>query len=101
MDMPFCYLTLNNHFDVIVFLMKCISLRQPYAKLLANGKKTIDAEACKYYVMSADKITIGAIIGKVVIYGVKKYRNNNEFELDKNKNLSLRKLVNDKHMYDF
>ncbi len=102
--------------------MKCISLKQPYAELLASGKKTIetrgwstkfrgsflihasktvDVEACKYYEIDTDKIAKGAIIGKAVIYDVKKYLNNKEFSLDKNKHLSLKKLVNNKNMYGF
>ena len=102
--------------------MKCITLKQPYAELLASGKKTIetrgwstkfrgsfiihvsktvDAEACKYYGIDMDRITKGAIIGKAVIYDVKKYLNNNEFALDKNKHLSLKKLVDNKKMYGF
>jgi hypothetical protein len=102
--------------------MKCISLHQPYAELLASGKKTIetrgwstkfrgsflihasktvDVGACKYYEIDMDRIVKGAIIGKAVIYDVKKYLNNNEFALDKNKHLSLKKLVNNKNMYGF
>ncbi|MBA3978447.1 MAG: ASCH domain-containing protein [Nitrosopumilus sp.] len=102
--------------------MKCISLKQPYAELLAIGKKTIetrgwstkfrgiflihasktiDVEACKYYEIDMDNITKGAIIGKAVIYNVKRYPNNNEFVLDKNKHLSLKKLANNKNMYGF
>ena len=79
--------------------MKCISLKQPYAELLAIGKKTIEtkawstkfrgsflihtsktvgAEACKYYEIDMDRITRGAVMGKAVIYNVKKYLNKNE-----------------------
>jgi hypothetical protein len=102
--------------------MKCISLKQPYAELLASGKKTIetrvwstkfrgsflihasktvDVEACKYYELEMDRIVKGAVIGKAVIYDVKKYLNNNDFVLDKNKHLSLRKPVNNKNTYGF
>ncbi len=102
--------------------MKCISLKQPYAELLANGKKTIetrgwstkfrgsflihasktvDVESCKCYEIDTDRIAKGAVIGKAVIYDVKKYQNNNEFVLDKNKHLSLKKLVDNKNMYGF
>ncbi len=48
-----------------------------------------------------DNTTKGAIIDKSVIYDVKKYPNNNEFVLDKNKYLSLKKLANNKNMYGF
>ena len=102
--------------------MKCISLKQPYAELLASGKKTIetrgwstkfrgsflihasktvDIEASKYYEIDTHRITKGAVIGKAVIYDVKKYLNNKEFALDKNKHLSLKKLVDNKKMYGF
>lgn len=102
--------------------MKCISLKQPYAELLAIGKKTIetrgwstkfrgiflihasktvDVEACKHYEIDMDRIAKGAVIGKAVIYDVKKYTNANEFDLDKNKHLSLKKLVSNKNMYGF
>ena len=48
-----------------------------------------------------DRIARGAVIGKAVIYDVKKYLNNNDFALDRNKHLSLKKLVNNKNMYGF
>lgn len=102
--------------------MKCISLKQPYAELLASGKKTIetrawstkfrgsflihasktvDVEACEYYEIDMDRIARGAVIGKAVIYDVKKYPNSNEFALDKSKHLSLKKIVDNKNMYGF
>jgi hypothetical protein len=48
-----------------------------------------------------DRIVKGAVIGKAVIYDVKKYLNNNDFVLDKNKHLPLRKPVNNKNTYGF
>jgi hypothetical protein len=102
--------------------MKCISLKQPYAELLASGKKTIetrgwstkfrgsflihasktvDVESCKYYEIDTDRIVKGAVIGKAVIYDVKKYLNHNDFVLDKNKHLSLMKYVSNKNTYGF
>ncbi len=92
--------------------MKGLSLKQPYAELLAIGKKTIesrkwctnfrgdfyihtskniDIEACEYYRINGDTVTKGSIIGKANLYDVKKYQNNDEFILDKNKHLSLKK----------
>jgi hypothetical protein len=101
--------------------MKCISLRQPYADFLAIGKKTIelrkwhtkfrgnflihasktvDNYACEYYGINSDIVTKGSIIGKAILYGVKKYQNNGEFVLDKNRHLSLTKSDN-KILYGF
>ena len=48
-----------------------------------------------------DNINIGSIIGKAVIYDVKKYPNDSEFVSDKNKHLSLKEFVNNKNMYGF
>jgi hypothetical protein len=102
--------------------MKCISLKQPYAELLAIGKKTIetrkwstkyrgiflihasktvDDKACKHYNICEDRIIKGALIGKAVIYDVKKYHNNNEFLSDKNKHLSLNECFINGNMYGF
>jgi hypothetical protein len=101
--------------------MKCISLKQPYAELLISGKKTIecrtwstrfrgdffihasktvDIEACIYYNMNINLVVKGSIIGKALIYNIKKYVSNEEFVLDKNKHLSLQKLEN-KIIYGF
>ncbi len=92
--------------------MKGLSLKQPYAELLVTGKKTIesrrwcttfrgdfyihaskniDIKACEYFKINIDTVTKGSIIGKANIYDVKKYQNNEEFILDKNKHLSLMK----------
>jgi hypothetical protein len=92
--------------------LKGLSLKQPYAELLAIGKKTIesrkwctnfrgdfsihvskniDIEACEYYKINIDIVTKGSVIGKANLYDVKKYQSNDEFLLDKNKHLSLKK----------
>jgi hypothetical protein len=102
--------------------MKCISLKQPYAELLVSGKKTIecrtwstrfrgdflihasktvDIEACVYYKMDINLVVKGSIIGKALIYNIKKYVSNDEFVLDKNKHLSLQNLHNNKIIYGF
>ena len=101
--------------------MKCISLKQPYAELLVSGKKTIecrtwstrfrgdflihasktvDIEACMYYNMNINLVVKGSIIGKALIYNIKKYVSSEEFVLDKHKHLSLQKL-DDKIIYGF
>jgi selenophosphate synthetase-related protein len=92
--------------------LKGLSLKQPYAELLAIGKKTIesrkwctnfrgdfyihvskniDIEVCEYYKINIDIVTKGSVIGKANLYDVKKYQSNDEFLLDKNKHLSLKK----------
>ena len=69
--------------------MKCLSLKQPFADLLALGEKTIelrkwntklrgeflihaskniDISACERLKMDIDKLTIGAIIGSAILY---------------------------------
>jgi hypothetical protein len=102
--------------------MKCLSLKQPYAELLVSGKKTIecrtwstrfrgeflihasktvDIEACVYYKMDINLVVKGSIIGKALIYNIKKYVSNEEFVLDKNKHLSLQNLRHNKIIYGF
>jgi hypothetical protein len=102
--------------------MKCISLKQPYAELLVSGKKTIecrtwstrfrgdflihasktvDIEACTYYKLNINLVVTGFIIGKALVYDIKKYVSNEEFVLDKNKHLSLQNLHNNKIIYGF
>lgn len=100
--------------------MKCLSLKQPYAILLACGKKTIESRrwntrfrgdflihasknveirSCEYYGLNFKTLEKGAIIGKATLYDVKKYPNNFEYELDYKKHLSLKKI--DKIAYGF
>jgi hypothetical protein len=102
--------------------MKCLSLKQPYAELLVSGKKTIecrtwstrfrgeflihasktvDIEACVYYKTDINLVVKGSIIGKALIYNIKKYVSNEEFVLDKNKHLSLQNLRHNKIIYGF
>jgi hypothetical protein len=101
--------------------MKCISLKQPYAEMLATGKKliecrkwytkfrgdflihaskTIDMEACEYYKISSNDVARGYIIGKAKLFEVKKYLNYKEYFLDKDKHFSLNH-YNDKIIYGF
>lgn len=72
--------------------MKCLSVSQPYADLIINGKKTIELrtwntkfrgeclihapmrikdEACDRLGIDKSSLRIGVIIGKVEIYDVK------------------------------
>ena len=74
--------------------MKCLSICQPFAELIVQGKKTIELrkwntkfrgeflvhaaknileEDCKRMKISPKTVTTGAIIGKVNLVDVKKY----------------------------
>jgi hypothetical protein len=84
--------------------MKCLSLKQPFAELLVSGKKTIelrkwntkfrgkflihaskkiDREMTNSLGINYTKLTTGAIIGTAILYDVKQYTNNFDFEKDK------------------
>jgi hypothetical protein len=90
-------------------VMKCLSLKQPYAELLVSGKKTIevrtwntkfrgqflvhsskkiDEEACKRLKIDQVKLVTGAIIGKANLYDVISYGSQNSFVKDKNKHFA-------------
>jgi predicted transcriptional regulator len=89
--------------------MKCLSLKQPYAELLASGKKTIelrnwntafrgkflvhaskniDKDTSESLGIDYSRLVRGAIIGTAVLYDVKQYTNETELELDRNKHLA-------------
>jgi ASCH domain len=100
--------------------MKCLSVFQPYADLIIEGKKTIelrtwntkfrgeflihaplkvDKQACKRFGINDGTIRRGAIIGKVEIYDVKVYRSCEELNFDYKKHLAGKKYLN--HRYGF
>jgi predicted transcriptional regulator len=102
--------------------MKCLSLKQPFADLLALGEKTIelrkwnikfrgkflvhaskniDAEACERLDIDVDKLTKGAIIGSASIYDVKEYKSQEEFNKDKQKHFSIISKYFDGYRYGF
>ncbi|MDP3882296.1 MAG: ASCH domain-containing protein [Nanoarchaeota archaeon] len=87
--------------------MKALSLKQPYAELILQGKKTIelrtwnthfrgkflihasksvDHEAMKRFGFS--KLPTGFIIGKAELVDVKRYANEEEHKADKDKHLA-------------
>ncbi|HEX5185282.1 MAG TPA: ASCH domain-containing protein [Nitrososphaeraceae archaeon] len=89
--------------------MKCLSLKQPFADLLALGEKTIelrkwntkfrgeflvhasknrDIEACKRLDINIDNLSIGAIIGSE-FYTMSKYIANKKILTEINKNIFL------------
>jgi hypothetical protein len=102
--------------------MKCLSLKQPYADLLAFGEKTIelrkwytkfrgeflihaskniDLQACERLDIDIDKLTIGAIIGSAFLYDFKEYSNQEEFNKDKQKHFSMVTKYFDGYKYGF
>lgn len=87
--------------------MKVLSLKQPFAELILEGKKKIelrkwntnfrgeflihasknpDENAIKKFGFS--NLITGAIVGKVELVGVKNYKNDKEFEEDKDLHLA-------------
>ncbi len=102
--------------------MKCLSLKQPFADLLALGEKTIelrkwntkfrgkflvhasknmDTEACERLDIDIDKLRKGAIIGYAFLYDVKEYKSQEEFNKDKQKHFSIISKYFDGYKYGF
>ena len=100
--------------------MKCLSVCQPFAELIVQGKKTIELrkwntkfrgeflvhaarnileEDCKRMKISPKTVTTGAIIGKVNLVDVKKYESDKELNKDKKKHHSVSD--NTKNKYGF
>ncbi len=92
--------------------MKALSLKQPYAELILQGKKTmesrlwktkfrgeflihtslgISAGACKRFGFDPDKILRGYVIGKAVLTGVKEYPTDKDYLKDSDKHLGSKK----------
>ena len=89
--------------------MKCLSVCQPFAELIVQGKKTIELrkwntkfrgeflvhapqkirlEDCKRLKIKP-KMIVGAIIGKVELIDVKEYENATQIKKDSKKHLAL------------
>ena len=102
--------------------MKCLSLKQPFADLLAHGEKTIelrkwntsfrreflihasktiDIESSERLDLNSNKFTIGAIIGSAFLYDVKEYSNREEFEKDRHKHFSILNKYFEGYRYGF
>ena len=98
--------------------MKCLSICQPFAELIIEGKKTIELrkwntkfrgeflvhaaknileEDCRRMKISYKTLTTGAIIGKVNLVNVKKYESNKELKADKTKHYSSSDFPNNKY----
>ncbi len=102
--------------------MKCLSLKQPFADLLALGEKTvelrkwntkfrgkflvhasknIDKEACERLDIDINNPRKGVIIGSAFLYDVKEYKNQEEFNKDKQKHFSVISKYFDGYKYGF
>lgn len=89
--------------------MKALSLRQPFAQLIAQGKKTIElrtwetkfrgeffihaskqimTDECKRFGYDPKLVTTGAIVGKAFLYNVKLYQTATEWTADSDKHLA-------------
>ncbi len=87
--------------------MKALSLKQPWAELIVQGKKTIETRKWKtnfrgeFYIHASknfnkghcDELGIknpltGMIIGKAELFDVKEYKNEEEFKKDFNKHFA-------------
>jgi predicted transcriptional regulator len=99
---------------------KCLSLRQPYAELIASGRKTIELrkwntrfrgeflihaskavnkEACKLHGIDVSSLVTGAIVGSAVLRDVKLYQSKEEFAADQNKHFAI--IAYAAHKYGF
>jgi hypothetical protein len=102
--------------------MKCLSLKQPFAELLASGKKTIELRGwnthfrgrflihaslkpylpvCKELGIDQHSLTYGAVIGEAELYGVKTYSSPAEFLKDKDKHLASGAFLLSRYRYGF
>ena len=102
--------------------MKCLSLKQPFADLLALGEKTIelrkwntkfrgeflvhasknvDFDICERLDIETNKLSIGAIIGSAFLYDVKVYSKQEDFNRDKQKHISIISRYFDGYKYGF
>lgn len=98
--------------------MKCLSISQPFANLIVQGKKTIELrhwntnfrgeflihsplkiriDDCKRLKIKQKSLITGAIIGKAELYAVKKYKTKSDLNQDSKKHLASKKFQNNKY----
>ena len=98
--------------------MKCLSVSQPFASLIVQGKKTIELrrwntnfrgeflihapqkirkDDCKRLKINQKDLPRGAIVGKAVLYDVKKYKTKSELISDAKKHLASKKFQDSKY----
>ena len=91
--------------------MKCLSLKQPYAEFVADGRKTIETRRWntnfrgKFFIHSSksidsnsatllnidcSKLIKGAVIGLAFLFDVKKYTSEEDFLADKEQHFSIK-----------
>jgi len=101
-------------------VMKCLSVSQPYADLIINGKKTtelrtwntkfrgeflihapikIKDDVCERLNIDKSSLRTGVIIGKAEIYNVKSYESVEELKKDYNKHFATEEFL--RHRYGF
>ncbi|MDH3278368.1 MAG: ASCH domain-containing protein [Nitrosopumilus sp.] len=97
--------------------MKCLSISQPFADLIISGKKSIElrtwntsfrgeflihapikirTQDCKRLKITK-KLVTGAIVGKAVLYDVKKYNSSMEIKKDQKFHLAAKDVYNKKY----
>ncbi|MGA3020555.1 MAG: ASCH domain-containing protein [Candidatus Micrarchaeales archaeon] len=98
--------------------MKCLSLKQPFADLIVDGKKTIelrnwntsfrgsflvhasgnlDYSACELFKMEPESLVRRAVIGEATLYDVKEYKNSEVFLQDKEKHLATDQYIGSRY----
>ena len=91
--------------DLLAFGEKTIELRKWNTKFrgefLIHASKNIDIQACERLDIDIDKLTLGAIIGSAFLYDFKEYRNQEEFNKDKQKHFSIVTKYFDGYKYGF
>jgi hypothetical protein len=100
--------------------MKCLSVSQPYADLIIQGKKTVELrtwntkfrgeflvhaplgikiEVCKKLGIDKENLRTGVIIGRAELYDVKVYSTTNEIKSDYSKHFASKEFLD--HKYGF
>lgn len=69
-------------------------------KFLIHASKNMNKEKCKSLGIDYTKLGIGMIIGRAILYDVKKYDNKTEFMKDKNRHYADASIF-DSYMYGF
>jgi len=100
--------------------MKCLSVSQPFANLIIQGKKTIELrrwntsfrgeflihapltirkDDCKRLKINAKNLVTGAIVGMAELYDVKKYKSSSELRLDSKKHLASKNFLSSRYSF--
>ena len=100
--------------------MKCLSVSQPFANLIIQGKKTIELrrwntsfrgeflihapltirkDDCKRLKINTKNLVTGAIVGMAELYDVKKYKSSSELRLDSKKHLASKNFHSSRYSF--